>query len=376
MNKHQNLVFLWDNFGPTHIDRAIAVRNHFRDDKKLFLIQLFHESEVYGWHPADHSDGIPILSVTTRRSPPLSLPTAVAAFRLWRILWSLPRGHYFFHGYQRADTFVAALLMRLRGCKVYTMTDSKYDDHPRRMKKELFKSILKAPYHGALTASHRSAEYDKFHGIPAGRCAFGYDTLSLDRVRRLAGTPPAPQGAGFGARHFTSIARLVPKKNLSMLLSAYKLYKDQVASPRPLHLCGSGPLEQALRRQASDLEIEQHVVFRGWVQDEEISRTLGTTLAVLLPSLEEQFGLAIIEAQAMGLPVILSDSCGARDLLVRTGVNGFVVEADNPRGMAYFMTLLSEDETLWRRMALEAEASAPLGDAQRFVEGVQALIDS
>lgn len=120
--------------------------------------------------------------------------------------------------------------------------------------------------------------------------------------------------------------------------------------------------------------ISNHVVFRGWLQDNAISQTLGQSLALLLPSIEEQFGNVVIEAQAMGLPVILSDNCGARDRLVRSGMNGFVIEPGNPQGMAYFMTQLSEDESLWRRMCDEANKSAPLGDVQRFVEGVEALI--
>jgi L-malate glycosyltransferase len=373
MTKHQCLVFVWDNFGPSHLDRAIAVHSSFRDEMRLSFVQLFHESDTYGWHLPD-DERVPIVSVSSRRSHPISSRALLSAFRLWRILFSFPRGHYFLHGFQRADIFLAALLMRFRGCRVYTMNDSKYDDHPRRLTKEIFKALLKLPYHGALTASLRSAEYEAFHGISSGNCVFGYDTVSLDRIRKQAGLPPAPQGEIFHARHFTSIARLVPEKNLAMLLSAYKLYRAQVAVPRPLCLCGSGPLEHELRLQATDLGIAEHVAFLGWLQDDEIGNTLGKSLALLLPSIQETFGIAVIEAQAMGLPVILSDKCGARDSLVRSGVNGFVIEPDNPRGMAYFMGLLSDDETLWRRMCSEATATAPMGDAHYFAEGVRALV--
>jgi len=93
-----------------------------------------------------------------------------------------------------------------------------------------------------------------------------------------------------------------------------------------------------------------------------------------LPSIEEQFGNVIPEAQAMGLPVILSDNCGGRDLLVRSGVNGFVIEPDNARGMAFFMGLLSEDEGLWRKMCLESQLFAERADSARFAEAVEALI--
>jgi hypothetical protein len=40
--------------------------------------------------------------------------------------------------------------------------------------------------------------------------------------------------------------------------------------------------------------------------------------------------------------------------LIRSGVNGFVIEPDNAAGLAFFMQLLSDDEDLWRRMGLAA----------------------
>ncbi|MBB4315779.1 glycosyltransferase [Roseospira marina] len=256
------------------------------------------------------------------------------------------------------------------------MNDSKFDDKQRSVFGELVKAVFKWPYRGALVSGRRNAEYAIFHGISKQRVAFGYNAISVARVQAMAEAPPAPDGAPFDARHFTCVARLVPKKNHAMLLQAYRLYCDQVEVPRPLHLCGSGPLEADLRRQVAALGLTDGVVFRGWVQDDEVSRTLAHTVALLLPSTEEQFGIAVIEAQAMGVPVILSDNCGARDSVIRTGVNGFVVEPDNPHGMAFFMARLGEDEVLWRRMCGEALATAPLGDVQRFVEGVETLLSA
>jgi len=78
----------------------------------------------------------------------------------------------------------------------------------------------------------------------------------------------------------------------------------------------------------------------------------------------------------MGVPVILSDNCGARDLLVRTGVNGFVVEPDNPKGMSLFMQMLAESEELWREMSAAAASYSSRGDASRFAESVNSLLDA
>ena len=64
---------------------------------------------------------------------------------------------------------------------------------------------------------------------------------------------------------------------------------------------------------------------------------LRKSLALILPSTEEQFGFVVLEALALGIPVIVSENVGARDLHVRTGVNGFIFEPDNEKGLAFFM---------------------------------------
>ena len=178
--------------------------------------------------------------------------------------------------------------------------------------------------------------------------------MQCERIRRLSQTVPAPAGEPFPKRHFTIVARLIPKKNIATALDAYAMYAQEAETPRPLHICGSGPLEPELKAQAAALGVEQLLSFRGYLQTAEVCATLGDTLALILPSVEEQFGNVIIEAQAMGLPVIVSDNVGARDNLVRSGVNGFVVEPSNAAGFAFFMKLLSTDEKLWRRMSERA----------------------
>lgn len=361
------VVFLWDNFGPYHMDRVEAVHRQLSPRIQVIGIELTPTSTTYAWasRASETFEKRTVFGDRVQRG---------VLSRVRRTLAHLPPPRqtcFFLCHYQDPTIFLLALLLRARGGRVIMMNNSKFDDKPRHVWKELGKSFFLLPYHGALSTGTRSKHYWRYLGL---KTVHGeYNTVSLERIRRQAGVAPAPDGPAFHDRHFTAIARLVPKKNLSMLLSAYALYRQTASAPRPLHLCGSGPDEAALRQHADDLGIAELVIFRGWLQDDAISQTLGQTLTLLLPSVEEQFGNVVIEAQAMGLPVILSDNCGARDLLVRSGVNGFVIEPDNPQGMAYFMRLLSEDEALWRRMCEAATAAAPRGDVQRFVEGVGAF---
>jgi glycosyltransferase involved in cell wall biosynthesis len=280
----------------------------------------------------------------------------------------------FFCHYESAATVAAAFVLRILGRRMFIMNDSKVDDKQRWIGKELLKSLFFIPYNGALAASRRSAEYLKFLAFSRRHVVLGYDVISIERMRAQAQIAPAPDGAPFGSRHFTVIARFVPKKNLFSVLDAFSLYVQQARRPRALHLCGSGPLEPQLREKVKELSIDSHVVFQGLVDSAEISRTLGHSLALILVSTEEQFGLVVIEAQAMGVPVIVSPNSGARDELVRTGVNGFLVEPDNPKGIAYFMGVFDEDEPCWTRMASAAQKFVPLGDAPRFARACQELI--
>src|SRR5690606_6604814 len=98
--------------------------------------------------------------------------------------------------------------------------------------------------------------------------------------------------------------------------------------------------------------------------------------ALILPSTEEQFGNVVIEAQALGLPVLLSIVCGARDNLVRSGINGFIFEPDNPNGLALFMSLINDDKEFWSNMCNAAQTNALKGDVIQFSKAVNQLLVS
>jgi len=162
----------------------------------------------------------------------------------------------------------------------------------------------------------------------------------------------------------------VPKKNLFMTIEAYEQYQ-RAAGPaaRPLHLCGTGELEAELMADVAARGLTG-VRFRGFLDAAGVATELGSTLALILASTEEQWGLVVNEALAMGVPILCSDNVGARDSLVRSAVNGYVFEPDNAQGLASFMTRLATDEAEWRRMAEAAITFSHKGDASQFASAV------
>ena len=291
-----------------------------------------------------------------------------------RVCFAVGARNVFLCNYDHVDVFLLAVLLRLASRRVFVMMESKFDDKPRHLRRELLKSVFLMPYNGGIAGGSRSRDYLRWFGFRPTRVVLGYDTVSMERVRRLAAAPPAPDGMGFRDRHFTIVARLVPKKNIGMALDAYGRYARAAwGKARPLHICGSGPLEPELRQKAIELGLLK-VTFHGFVQAPEVARILASTLALILPSTEEQWGLVINEALALGLPILCSSNVGARDLLVRTAVNGFVFEPDNVEGLARLMQRMAEDEGCWRRLAVASQRLSALADTHNFAAGLTRLL--
>jgi glycosyltransferase involved in cell wall biosynthesis len=359
------VAFVWENFGPYHVDRLEAAGSALGVTHRVIGIEIAGSSGFYAWDPTAKVSGFERMTLFPDRAF-----NSISPWRRWSALLRAAiktrAKHVFLCHVPLFDMFLLAAALRLMGRRVYAMTESKFDDKPRALWFELLKRTLYLPYAATIVGGSRHAAYMRFLGFRPASIFEGYDTVSGERVRRLAGAPPAPLGAPHDKRHFTIIARLVPKKNIAMALEAYAQYRREAgANARDLCICGSGELEDALRRKARDLGLPDSI-FRGFIQAPDIARILATSLALILPSTEEQWGLVVNEAVAMGVPILCSTNTGARDLLVRTGVNGFLFEPDNPAGLAYFMQRLAGDEAEWRSLAEGSLRLAPLADTRNF----------
>jgi len=367
------VVFVWSNFGPYHIDRLEAAAEALKDTHRIVGIELAGASQTYLWSRAEKVSGFERITLfPDRESEALSAWDTFVA--LAQTCSKLQARHIFLCNYDRTNINAVSWLQRFLGRRTYIMIDSKFDDKPRLLWRELMKKLFLLSYSGALVSGERTRDYLRFFGFDPAVIHFGYDTVSVDRIRQSAGSPPAPGGVGFNDRHFTIVARLVAKKNIAVALAAYAEYCKQAgAKARALHICGSGVLEGELRATVQRLGVEG-VVFLGFVQSTEIARVLASTLALILLSVEEQWGLVVNEALAMGVPILCSLNVGARDFLVKTAVNGYMFEPDNPAGLAHFMRRLADDENEWSRLAEGSLQLAPLADTSNFGAAVARMV--
>lgn len=356
---------MWESFGPTHHDRLRALSRAGFD---VEAIELSSVSRDYIWERDASTD----YRVRTLDDKPSGRPGPVLAWRLFRACVRSGARHIFLCHYDRPEVFAAAVMLRLRGRRVYALMESKFDDYPRSLWREVGKSLFVAPYNGALAPSRRSRDYFAFLGIPRDAIEMGYSAVDVARLRAAA-----QQGAKdqpFATRPFLVVARLVPKKNIARVLQAYARYRDGSQDRRELHIIGYGPLREELESEAARLGVADAVKFLGAQEIGEVAKAMAAAAALILASTEEQFGLVVIEALAAGLPVIVSSAAGATDMLVRNLDNGIVIDPYDVESIVRAMAHIGGSEKVWQAMHERALATAMGGDAGRFAEGVARLV--
>jgi len=112
---------------------------------------------------------------------------------------------------------------------------------------------------------------------------------------------------------FVYLGRFVDWKGIAFLIDAFKQVTEKTNAV--LELVGDGELRQDLEQQVAELGLENNVNFRGWMKREQASKLLCECDVFVMPSLREAGGNAVLEAMALGLPVIATKWAGPANTL-------------------------------------------------------------
>ncbi|RLM83752.1 glycosyltransferase family 1 protein [Halobellus sp. Atlit-38R] len=140
---------------------------------------------------------------------------------------------------------------------------------------------------------------------------------------------------------FVVVSRLVHRKGIDRLLEAMALVAAEDPSAQ-LGIAGSGPERNRLERQAAELGISENVAFLGFVSEERKRALLHESSVFVLPSRQEGFGIAVLEAMATGTSVVANDLDIIRRLLPE-GPNKLVDAGDAEAFAAAMMDVLNEE---------------------------------
>lgn len=212
-----------------------------------------------------------------------------------------------FHG----TNFVSPPALRAR--ELVTIHDLTYELHSATVSLASLQYrtlVARSLRRGATVLTPTNAVADavrEFYRLPTDRVRatpLGVDAEWFDAA-------PAPAawlaGRGLPADYLVFVGALDPRKNLPRLLEAHQRLRAADADTPDLVLAGPAGRETHLAEQPG-------VHATGWLTDDELRAVVAGSRALVLPSLDEGFGLPVLEALSTGRPVVISDIAALREV--------------------------------------------------------------
>lgn len=176
--------------------------------------------------------------------------------------------------------------------------------------------------------------------------------------------------AGEREKRIVAVGRLNAQKNHKLLLRAFATFAKRHGN-YVLEIYGQGELEAELKALAAELGIDRSVIFKGF--STKVLADIRTASMFVLSSDYEGISNSMLEAMALGLPVIATDCpIGGSRMYIRDGENGLLVPVGDVSALAYAMGRLADEPALGERFGREAvklrEDLTTAKIAERFLE--------
>jgi len=196
---------------------------------------------------------------------------------------------------------------------------------------------------------------DRLHsaGVPDERITIIPPGVDLDLL-----DPPPPWPAAVARQPadrpcIVCVAALTPEKGLDVLLDA----AAALAGPWPSLdwiVLGEGPMRAELEARRDELGLGGRVAFPGHVEHPEA--VIAAAAVLVQPSRSEGFGSSVLDALALGVPVVASDAGGLPESLAAGG--GVLVPADDPAALAREVAALLDDPARRERLGGDGRVAA------------------
>jgi glycosyltransferase involved in cell wall biosynthesis len=292
-----------------------------------------------------------------------------------QLAWSRRRRLHIVNGIWAVPAFAAALAALAATGSRYAIYSEAPEPKRRGLAGAWARSVLGQIFVrraiGVLPVASQGARFFRSLGAPEDAIyPFGY-FRSSQRYPQQDTSDPGKHGI-----EVLFVGQLISRKGLDLLLSAmaalFPAYPDL-----SLALVGRGELLPALQRQAEAMEASARVVFESVLPAEVIPERVARADVLVLPSRWDGWGVVVNEALSAGVPVIVSDRCGAADL-IRDGVNGYVFPSENAEALQACLRAFLDrraDWPLFRARAAETGATISLDEiAPYLVDCLQHMI--
>jgi glycosyltransferase involved in cell wall biosynthesis len=315
--------------------------------------------------------GIIPLDVIWRNIRPLRDLAGLA--RLWRFLRARP--YDVVHTHTSKGGFVGRIAARLAGVPVVLHTVHGFAFHEATAWQQtafytLLERIAAWFCDAIVTVSHYHRDWALRLGIAAPRKLRAIPN-GIDETRVATASPPSSLrdriGAGPDCLVVVTHGRLAAGKGLEYLLAAIPRVQQSIDRSCKFVLVGDGPLREELEWLTWRLAVSEWVVFDGFRPD--IGEVLAGADIVALPTLREGLSISLLEAMALGKPIVTT-SIGSNLEATAAGECALTVRTQDADGLAEAIEQLSRDPA--RAQALGAAAKARFESTYRQTQMVEA----
>lgn len=223
-----------------------------------------------------------------------------------------------------------------------------------------------------VTSRYCAAVAAREYGVPPHRLAVVPEPIDLstwDDEFRRAPRRPRTQAV------VLTVARMYPRKRIEDLLRAAALLKGAVATVQ-VRVVGSGPEHASAQRLHAELGLGDTAVLLGDVSREQLAAEYVGADVFCLPSVQEGFGIAFLEAMAAGLPVVACRVAAVPEVVL-DGVTGVLVPPRDPPALARALEELIRHPARARSLGDEGRRRVvdfmPDRVARRFLDAVESM---
>jgi glycosyltransferase involved in cell wall biosynthesis len=132
------------------------------------------------------------------------------------------------------------------------------------------------------------------------------------------------------------------KKGFHVMIQALKILKEDGVKFKAV-IAGKGRLYYYLKYLRIKLNLQDELIIRGWVSNEDRDDFIDNIDIYVLPSRTETFGMVVVEAMAR-MKRVIATKCGGPEGVITDGLNGFLVEKENPVDLARKLKQILADD--------------------------------
>ena len=240
----------------------------------------------------------------------------------------------------RAELLCALTLKPKRFIVTRHNSEAFFPKVPAKLSKFLSRFVLKRSF-ASISISNAVANYLKTSGEMSST---QNSHVIYYGIKNTSVSPRRNPKVVSGRIQVGTISRLVPQKNIPLLLCALKELNSQESSKFNLSIVGSGPLKAELQLLSADLGIEKMVIWKGQLQ--EVLPFYLSLDVFVLSSDYEGFGLVLLEAMSQGVPVVARRISAIPEVMGETHPG--LVDSINPVDLALKIKTLISDQVALR----------------------------